>query len=351
MRFRPLARIFPNCLVSVLFLLLLGQARADEHGVILLYHHVATDTPASTSISPADFTRHLQYLKDNNFNVIALERMIESLKSGRQLPERAVAITFDDGYSSIYSEAFPLLQAFSFPFALFLSTGPINQQQANYMNWDQVREMADAGVLIGNHMIDHPYMLTRNSGEDESQWLQGLRRELLQAEATIARETGQSHRYLAYPYGEYDPAIKSMLSELDFTGLAQNSGAIGKDSDFLALPRFPLASIYANLDTAKTKFATLAFNVSQLEPQSPVTSNRSPSVTLQFEPGNYSPSQIACFANSRPIPMTWIDADKGILQLAPQESYSGRRWRYICTAPERDSDRFFWHSVQWINLN
>ncbi|PCJ28451.1 MAG: xylanase [SAR86 cluster bacterium] len=336
---------------SLVFALLPEPTQANEHGVILLYHHVATDTPPSTSISPSDFEGHLQYLKDHNYNVIALDVMIQSLKSGQALPDKAVAITFDDGYSSIYTTAFPLLKSFDYPFSLFLSTGPINNNQTNYMNWDQVREMANEGVLIGNHMVEHPYMLERTDGESEQQWLGRLRNELLEAEETIRNETGQTHHYLAYPYGEYNPAIKQMLSELSFVGLAQNSGAVGINSDFLALPRFPLASIYANIETASTKFSTLSFNMKLIEPLSPVTLNRSPRVTLQFQAGNFIQSQIACFANSRPIPMTWLDIDAGILELAPEEKFTGRRWRYICTAPDSGSTRYFWNSVQWINLN
>ncbi|MCH8264984.1 MAG: polysaccharide deacetylase family protein, partial [Proteobacteria bacterium] len=179
--------------------------------------------------------------------------------------------------------------------------------------------------------------------------LQRLRQELLQAEQTILKETGQSHRYLAYPYGEYDAPIKAMLSELGFVGLAQNSGAVSSHSDFQALPRFPLGSIYANLDTAKIKFDALAFDVVQIQPLSPVTEDRSPDVTLKFAPGNYDPRQLGCFANSKPIPMNWLDMDAGLVELLPTEQYRGRRWRYICTAPELDSRRFYWYSVQWIN--
>jgi len=324
---------------------------AAQSAVILLYHHVAEDTPPSTSIAPADFDAHLAYLRDNDFNVIALDRMIDSLRSGQSLPEKSVVITFDDGYSSIFDEAFPALESYGYPFTLFLSTQPIDDGLGNYMNWDQIRQMSDAGVIIANHMIDHPYMLEVRDNESASQRLARLRENLLKAEQRIEAQTGQSHRYLAYPYGEYDPAIKSLLEELNFVGLAQNSGAVGPESDFLALPRFPLASIYANLDTASTKFATLPFSVAQVRPDSPVTSNRSPSAVLKFENGNYNLGQIGCFANNKPIPMIWIDREQGLLELNPEESYSGRRWRYICTAPDPGSNRYYWHSVQWINLD
>lgn len=352
--FQRTKKILSACacgLTAGTLLLASGSLVAAQSAVILLYHHVAEDTPPSTSISPADFEAHLRYLRDNDFNVIALDRMIDSLRSGQSLPEKAVVITFDDGYSSIFDEAFPMLQAYDYPFTLFLSTQPIDEGLGNYMSWDHIRQMSAAGVIIANHMVDHPYMLEENDNESASQRLTRLREDLLKAEQRIEAETGQSHRYLAYPYGEYDPAIKSLLEELGFVGLAQNSGAVGPGSDFLALPRFPLASIYANLNTASTKFSTLPFTVTQMQPDSPVTSDRSPSVVLKFENGNYNLDQVGCFANSRPIPMTWIDREQGVLELNPQESYSGRRWRYICTAPDPDSSRYYWYSVQWINLD
>ena len=124
----------------ITLLLLTSIAReslAAENGVIILYHHVATNTPSSTSISPDDFRAHLEYLRDNQFNVIRLDSLIENLKNNRQLPDRAVSITFDDGYLSIYEEAFPLLQSFDFPFALFVSSDPLNRNQVNYMSWEQ----------------------------------------------------------------------------------------------------------------------------------------------------------------------------------------------------------------------
>jgi peptidoglycan/xylan/chitin deacetylase (PgdA/CDA1 family) len=325
------------------------QLCAAESGVITLYHHVARDTPASTSISPEDFREHLDYLRNNDFSVIALDTMLETLKAGQQLPDKAVAITFDDGYSSIYDTAFPMLQEYGFPFTLFLSTGPINNGQSNYMNWDQIKEMADAGVIIANHMVEHPYMLELINSESEQQWLERLEVELLQAEKDIEEHTGQSHRYLAYPYGEYNKAIKDMLIELGFIGLAQNSGAVNASTDFLAIPRFPLASIYANLDTARTKFESLAFKVSQLDPDTPVTNNHSPMVTLQFAAGNYNFDQINCFAENEAIPLRWIDEENGLVELVPTSLYNGRRWRYICTAPALNTNRFYWYSVQWID--
>ncbi|MCP5346372.1 MAG: polysaccharide deacetylase family protein [Gammaproteobacteria bacterium] len=343
-------RLTPLPLLCILVTTALaGGIRAAEHGVIIQYHHVATDTPASTSISPRDFQIHLEYLRENGFNVIPLDQMLEALRQQQPVPDRSIAITFDDGYLSIYETAYPLLQQFGFPFTVFVSTGPIDDNQPGFMNWEQLEEMADHGALIANHMVNHPYMLERGATESPAQWIQRLREELLSAEQAITEHTGNSLKYLAYPYGEYDPAIKAMLAAEGFTGIAQNSGAVGFHSDFLALPRYPLAGIYANLETARVKFDSLAFQVLEQDPDNPVTGDSSPTIRLRFAPGDYSFDQIGCFANSEPLPMTWLERDSGLVELRPEQQFNGRRWRYICTAPNPGTGRFFWYSVQWIN--
>ena len=327
-----------------------SASKASESGVILLYHHVASETPASTSISPENFKAHLEYLKANDFNVMGLGEMVNALRVRRTLPEKSVAITFDDGYLSIYDTAFPMLNEFGFPFTVFVSTGPIDRAQSNYMSWGNIKEMASAGVTIANHLVEHSYMLDKLQGEAQVDWIERMREEILEAQQTITRHSGQDNKFLAYPYGEYDNDIKSLVEELGFIGFAQNSGSAGFSSDFLALPRFPLASIYANLSTAKVKFATKAFNVEQLRPLSPVSSNSRPTATLKFSTGDYRLNQIACFSNNKPMIMNWSSSEEGVLTIVPEADLTGRRSRYICTAPDMKSDHFFWYSVQWIDL-
>ncbi len=334
------------CLVNLIFI---AQLAVADSAAIVLYHHVATDTPASTSLTPAQFRSHLEFIRDTGLEVLALDEIVNAIESKQPLPEKAVAITFDDGYLSIFTEAFPMLTEFGYPFTVFISTGPIDRAQKNYMNWDQIRTLSEAGAIIANHMVEHPYMLDKAPTQDNVSWLRSQREELLLAQDRIKTETGQDHKLFAYPYGEYNQEIKAMVESLGFVGFAQNSGAVNNQSDMTALPRFPLASVYANLDTARTKFLSKAFNVSLLAPLSPVTDSARPSTTLQFSPGDYSLSQIGCFYNGEAMDLNWIDRENGILELRSKTDAQSRRWRYICTAPDPNSNRFYWYSIQFIN--
>ena len=120
---------------SVLYLLLSasGIVVAAESGVVLLYHHVATGTPPSTSISPEDFRAHLDYLRDNHFSVLPLDELVQSLRSRTPCQIVLSPSLLTMGIRPIYETAFPLLQEYDMPFALFVSTEPINNRQKNYM--------------------------------------------------------------------------------------------------------------------------------------------------------------------------------------------------------------------------
>ena len=337
-------------LTAVASLMLAPSLSAAEHATITLYHHISETTPASTSVPPQRFREQLEYLRDDGYHVMGLPQLLETMRQRQSVPDKTVAITFDDGYISIFDTAFPMLQEFGFPFTVFINTQPINDGLDGYMSWDQIREMSDAGVTIANHMVNHPYMIDPLEGEDEASRIERLRAELLESQQEIAQHTGQDHRFMAYPYGEYDVPIKRMLAEEGFMGLGQQSGAIGHDSDFLALPRFPFGGNYIDMNDFKQKVKTLSFHLQRVDPESPVTDSRNPQVTLQFAPGNFSFQQIGCFANGQPMQMEWLDQEAGIVRLSTEQEFTSRRFRYLCTAPDPDlRGRFYWYSKDWIN--
>ena len=119
-----------------------------NHAVILLYHHVANNTPSITSISPERFGEQLQYLADKQFQVWPLGKIIDHLQKRKAMPDKVVAITFDDSYQSVYDTAYPMLKKHQWPFTIFVSTDSIDGQYNSQTSWQQLRTMANNGATI-----------------------------------------------------------------------------------------------------------------------------------------------------------------------------------------------------------
>lgn len=111
---------------------------------ILLYHRV-NDLPlqeASISdrltISVENFRKQMKYISDY-FEVISLANFIELVKTNAPLPDKAVIVTFDDGYRDNYKFAFPILKEFKIPATIYLATDFINSNR--FLWWDVLEEV------------------------------------------------------------------------------------------------------------------------------------------------------------------------------------------------------------------
>lgn len=323
-------------------------AQSYNGAVILEYHNVSNATAADSRISPDNFRNQMEFLRNNDFAVMRLEDVIAALREGAELPVKTAVITFDDGYRSVYETAFPLLRSYGWPFTMFITTGQVaSGSEGLYANWDQLREMGASGATLANHTVSHPYMVTRLDGETEQAWLQRLENEIADAETEIEEQTGQHHKLLAYPYGEYNAAIKALAVRLGYTAFGQHSGPVSVYSDFAALPRFPLSGAYGSMNNFATKMDSRAFNVRLLRPDSPVTTSGTPEALLEFD-GNYQLDALSCFYNDKQILVTEVNKPEQQFLVSAQVQDQERRFRYNCTAPGPDG-RYFWHSILWIN--
>lgn len=329
------------CCLPVYAQPVVGQA------VILQYHHISSRTPRSTSVTVDEFRAHMEYLRDHGFTVMPLPDVIRALKEGQPLPSKPAVITFDDAYISVFETAFPLLKEYGWPFTVFVPAGLVGSNPGLYVSWGQLREMAAAGATLANHSVSHPYFLEEKPGESAPQRLARIEQEVVEAEAKIQSETGQSHKLHAYPYGEYDPAIEGVLDRLGYIGIGQHSGPINSSSNFLALPRFPFSGIYAPVRTFAQKVESLAFQLNVIEPAGPITSTKRPEAVLEFT-AEYRFKDLACYLNDRPMEVTKLEGETSRYRIKPLSDGAGRRFRYNCTAPGFDG-RYYWYSVPWIN--
>lgn len=112
---------------------------------ILMYHDISY-LGSGYSKTPEVFRRQMQELKDAGFHTVTYAQLIDFVENGTPLPDKPIVISVDDGYRSSYEYLYPILQELDMKAEIALIGGAI--QYADWgMKWDQVREMADSGLV------------------------------------------------------------------------------------------------------------------------------------------------------------------------------------------------------------
>lgn len=219
-----------------------GASPADDAptATVLCYHIVEAPAAPRMQIDRETFRQHLRYLEMTGYNVVPLRHVYEYVTGQRaSLPRNAVVITFDDGWRSTYTEAFPELQKRRFPFTVFIYPNIIGKT-ANALTWKQIREMSEAGVDIQSHSLSHAYLTKRrHRSKSDVAYAEWLVKELAQSRRILEKETGQKVQFLAYPYGDYDDRVAQASAKAGYTAaLTCDFGRVTKGSDPLRMKRF-----------------------------------------------------------------------------------------------------------------
>lgn len=342
--------------LRTLFILsLLLVTSSVQAAVVFMYHRFGEGAYPSTSVGLAEFEAHLDHLEEADYDVWPVSRIAMYLAEGRAIPDRVIGISVDDAYASVYHEAWPRLQARDMPFTVFVATDPVDRGQRAYMSWEQMREMADAGVEFANHSTYHDKLHERRDGESKAQWEQRVRDDIAYSEQRLIDELGESAvpatpRMHAYPYGEFSVPLMAILEDLGYVAFGQHSGALGPSSDLRALPRFPMAEAYADIDEFRQKAATLALPLSGIEPrESRVGNNNPPRFTATLGEVTGSRGGLNCFASRQgAMEIEWLDREQGLFAVQAPEPYPAGRARYNCTLMSAERGRFYWYSKPWI---
>ncbi|MGV9502471.1 polysaccharide deacetylase family protein [Streptomyces sp. NPDC003642] len=184
-----------------------------------MYHAVATDPNEATralSVTPEAFAGQMAVLADRGLTPLTTADLAARWRSGRPLPKRPVLVTFDDGYEGVHRHALPALAEHGFPATLFVSTGWLRGPYDTgggldtMLDWDQVRELAAAGVEIGGHSHSHPQL---DQVCDAT-----LRFELIHCKEIVSDQLGTVPASFAYPYGYSSRRVRQAVRE---TGYAQ----------------------------------------------------------------------------------------------------------------------------------
>ncbi|MGO2355983.1 MAG: polysaccharide deacetylase family protein [Marinomonas foliarum] len=321
--------------------------QAQDYLPVLQYHHVSASSPKSTSVTPEQFTEHMDYLKNAGFQVVDLRSALDDLKANKALPEKAVAISFDDAYRNIYQAGFPVLKERNFPFTVFINTEPVERKSRSFLTWEQMKEMEKSGGVFANHTISHPYMLRKEKGETDDAWMSRMTNEVDTVEGLLVKYLGSSPKMLAYPYGESNGQIRSMMKERGIMAFGQQSGVVSADSDFENLPRFPASGAYAKLSTLKTKLNAKPMPLLSEKAGGDYATDQPVSISLTFKEGKYRFKDLACYVSGQgKATLEWL-SETEVLASAPKPFGVGRG-RINCTMPDNSGQHYYWYSNVWI---
>jgi len=219
---------------------------------ILMYHSISDEDESRshayfhTCTSPAVFAEQMSCLHRQGYTPCSLSQAIDSLGSGTPFATKPVVITFDDGYTDFYRQAFPVLQRYGFGATVFLPTAYIGERPLQFkgrdcLTWVEVRELSNYGIVFGSHTVTHPQLHELS--------VAAVKEEIVSSKQTIEDRIGSAVDSFAYPFAfpQNDAAFQTMLGDSLRSAGYKNGvctivGRGSRDSDPFFLERLPVNS-------------------------------------------------------------------------------------------------------------
>ncbi len=190
---------------------------------ILMYHDVSRMGGNGINISTQVFSAQMDYLQKNGYTSVSLDQIAAALRGQATLPPKPVALTFDDGWAHVYTNAVPVLQSHGFRATFFVLAGYSNGHSPTFLSWEQIKSLRAAGMWIGVHSFTHPVLSRLNAA--------GLRREIVDAKTEIEKNGGGPVTVFAYPYGALSPRVVQAVQDAGYVAAVAISPRIQQRSD------------------------------------------------------------------------------------------------------------------------
>jgi biofilm PGA synthesis lipoprotein PgaB len=239
---------------------------------VLSYHEIAdkSETLDSTyAVTPAHFEEQIHWLMDNGYHFININDVLAYRKNGKALPKKAVLMTFDDGYQSVYANAYPLIKKYKIPVVIALVGSWMEAEDTvnfdgqiiprdKFLNRAEIKEMVSSGLVeIGSHsyfshrgiqgnpqgnmqpaIITRQWLSDKKRYEDEKSYQQRITNDLSKNNRFIKEYTGQKPRVMVWPYGYYNKASRTIATRLGMEiGLTLDDGSNTKLTPLWGLRR------------------------------------------------------------------------------------------------------------------
>jgi len=207
--------------------------KSNKKGLtILTYHRINEEIEPDETVTPEEFQKQLQYIKEN-YKVISLDQAVEYIQTDIKRISNSIVITFDDGYSDNYHNAYPLLKKYDFPATIFLISGFINNKGGKYLSRSQIEEMMGNNISFGSHTVSHRILTSLGNEE--------ITREIRDSKDMLKSQLGQRINFFAYPVGskvDFNDQIREIVRSCKYTCACSNIyGMNDENADIFALKR------------------------------------------------------------------------------------------------------------------
>ena len=241
---------FARIIICTLSLFSAFAFAQDRYGV-LAYHSVVDESAAKNqkhyfpqTISAQMLIKHFNWLKENGYNVISWQQVIDAENGKGTLPDNAVLLSFDDGYETMYNVVFPLLKAYNYPAVFAPVTGwldtPANKKivyadkmldRSVFATWSQVKEMEQSGLVeVASHTHNlHNGINANPSGsqlpaviapeykngkyETEDAYKNRLKSDFTRSAQTLINHIGKKPRVIVWPYGQFNDVAVQLAGQ------------------------------------------------------------------------------------------------------------------------------------------
>ncbi|MDF2658117.1 MAG: polysaccharide deacetylase family protein [Paenibacillus sp.] len=171
---------------------------------VLNYHSIDVNPDNNAVLDPKKLDEQMAHLANEGYKTLTLREFIDIWDGKREAPDKAVLLTFDDGYTDNYTNAMPILKKYDFRATIFVSVG-MTGQDGYFADWDQIRAMRDAGWDIQPHGATHPYLNKLSAEEQELEIAESIKQ--------LKEHTGVDTLAFCYPYGNRNATTLKLLEK------------------------------------------------------------------------------------------------------------------------------------------